>query len=168
MMNSNTEKTTNHELVIVRVFDAPREWLWKAWTDPDMFMKWWGPKGFTSPVAKMDFRVGGKYLYCMRSPEAKEYWSTGVYREIVEPERLVMTDSFADEAGNVIPATHYGLSAEFPMEMTIMVMFEKPEDNKTKMILKHSDIKGVNEKDRKDMQQGWNQSFDKLARLIDG
>src|SRR3989337_2780421 len=95
------------ELVITRLFDAPRELVWKAWTDPKQLMQWWGPKGFTSPVCKQDFRVGGKYLYCMRSPEGKDYWSTGVYREIVAMKKIVCTDSFADEKGNVVPATHY-------------------------------------------------------------
>jgi uncharacterized protein YndB with AHSA1/START domain len=55
--------------------------------------RWWGPKGFTAPVCKIDLRVGSKFLYCMRSPDGKDYWNTGVYREIVEPERIVSTDS---------------------------------------------------------------------------
>jgi uncharacterized protein YndB with AHSA1/START domain len=72
-----------------------------------------GPKGFTSPVAKIDLRVGGVYLNCMRSPEGKDFWSKGVFDEIVVPERLVMTDSFADEKGNTVPASYYGLSDDF-------------------------------------------------------
>jgi uncharacterized protein YndB with AHSA1/START domain len=153
------------DLSITRVFDASRERVWKAWTDPEMFRKWWGPQGFTSPVAKFDLKVGGKYLNCMRSPEDKDYWSTGVYREIMEPERLVMTDSFADKEGNVVPATHYGLSADSPMEMQISVRLEE-QAGKTKLTLNHSGTAGINEKDRSDMEQGWNQSFDKLAQLL--
>jgi uncharacterized protein YndB with AHSA1/START domain len=76
--------------------------VWKAWTLPELVTKWWGPKGYTSPVAKIDFRVGGKYLYAMISPDGKDIWSTGVYREIAPPERFVATDSFADEKGNVV------------------------------------------------------------------
>ncbi len=156
---------SNNELSITRVFDAPRERVWQAWTDPQMFRKWWGPKGFTAPVAKFDLRVGGKYLNCMRSPEGQEYWSTGVYREILQPERLVMGDSFADPEGNIVPATHYGLSAAFPIEMQISVRLEAQE-GKTKLTLKHAGIAGIEEKDRSDMEQGWNQSFDKLAELL--
>ena len=66
-------------LVVTRVFDAPRELVWKAWTDPKYVMQWWGPKGFTSPVCKMDFRVGGKFLFCMRAPDGQEYWNGGEY-----------------------------------------------------------------------------------------
>jgi len=130
-----------------------------------MLKRWWGPKGFSSPVAKFDLKVGGKYLNCMRSPEGKDYWSTGVYRKIMEPEQLIMTDSFADQEGNVVPATHYGLGADFPLEMQISVMFEE-QTGRTKLTLKHSGTAGVNEKDLSDMEQGWNQSFDKLAELL--
>ena len=67
-------------LSITRIFDAPRELVWKAWTNPEMFRKWWGPKGFTCPVSRIDFRVGGKYLSCMRGPDGKDYWSTNTSR----------------------------------------------------------------------------------------
>jgi uncharacterized protein YndB with AHSA1/START domain len=98
------------------VFDAPRELVWKAWTDPERMQRWWGPKHFTAPVWKIDLRAGGVYLYCMRSPEGQDYWSTGVYREIVDPERIVCTDSFADEKGNPVPASHYGMGEDWPLE----------------------------------------------------
>ena len=90
--------TRYEELVITRVLDAPREAAWKAWTDPTRFMLWWGPKGFISPACKIDLRVGGKYLACMRSPEGQDYWSTGVYREIVPKVKLVYTDNFSDRS----------------------------------------------------------------------
>jgi uncharacterized protein YndB with AHSA1/START domain len=156
-------KLGEQELVIRRVFDAPRELVWKAWTEPQRLMQWWGPKGFTSPVCKMDLRVGGKYINCMRSPEGKDYWSTGVYREIVPLERIVCTDSFADEHGNVVPATHYGMSPDLPLEMLVTVTFEQQE-GKTRLTLKHvgfppgEDYDGAN--------QGWNESLDKLAKSL--
>src|SRR5207237_252740 len=75
-------------LVITRIFDAPRERVWKACTDPGEMKKWWGPKGFTTPVLSADLRIGGVFRYCMRSPEGKDYWGTGVYREIVLGKRL--------------------------------------------------------------------------------
>lgn len=105
------------ESAITRVFDAPREKAWKAWTDPEGVKKRWGPKNFTAPHISIDLRVGGAYLYCMRSPDGKDYWSTGVYREIVPLERLVLTDSFADEKGNVVPASHYGMPGDWPLEL---------------------------------------------------
>lgn len=167
MANAMARAKENREegLIVTRVFNAPRELVWKAWTDPEEVKKWWGPKGFTSPVCKVDLRVGGEYLTCMRSPEGKDFWSKGVYREIIPPERLVMTDSFADEHGNVVPATHYGLSADFPLELLITVTFEEHE-GKTKLTLRHSGIDGINATDRGNMQQGWEESFDKLAESL--
>lgn len=114
----------------------------------------------------IDLRVGGKYLYCMQSSEFNEgrgIWSTGVYREIVSPERLVMTDSFADAEGNVVPATHYGLGADFPLELQVTVTFEEHE-GKTNMTLRHV---GMPAGEMSDMAgAGWNESFDKLAEVL--
>lgn len=155
--------TSEQELVITRVFDAPRERLWKAWTEPEHFMRWWGPKGYTTPFCTIDLRVGGVYLNCMRSPDGKDYWSTGVYREIVPFERLVCTDSFADEQGNVVPASHYGMMGDMPLEMLVTVTFEE-HDGKTTLTLRHAGIPAG--EDRDGAQQGWSESFDKLASML--
>ena len=150
-------------LVIERIFDAPRDLVWRAWTEPERMMRWWGPKDFTSPACRIDFRVGGKYLACMRSPEGQDYWSTGVYREIVPLERIVCTDSFADENGNVVPASHYGMTGDFPMERLVTVTFEEHE-GKTKLTLRHE---GMPAGEMGEMAQaGWNESFDKLAAYL--
>ncbi|MFA6239944.1 MAG: SRPBCC domain-containing protein, partial [Candidatus Hydrogenedentales bacterium] len=104
-MEKSSEVTADGVLVIARVFDAPREMVWKAWTEPEQVKQWWGPEMFSAPVCTSDFRVGGKYLYCMRSPEGQDFWSTGTYEEIVPMERIVSSDSFADEKGNIISAS---------------------------------------------------------------
>jgi len=151
------------ELTITRIFDAPREKVWQAWTSPEEIKKWWGPKYFTAPVSKIDLRVGGKYLSCMRGPDGKDYWSTGVYRELVPMERIVVTDSFADEKGNVVPASHYGMTGDFPLELLVTVTFEEL-GNKTKMVLRHEGIPlGMM---REMTETGWSESFDKLAENI--
>jgi len=150
-------------LVITRIFDAPRKLVWKAWTEPERMMRWWGPKGFTSPVCRIDLRVGGKYVCCMRSPEGQDFWSTGVYREIVEPERIACTDSFADEEANVVPATYYGMSPDFPLELQVTVTFEE-HDGKTTMTLRHLGIPAGSMSDM--TRQGWNESFDKLGESL--
>jgi uncharacterized protein YndB with AHSA1/START domain len=167
-----SEKQTNNvgapdkpEVVITRVFDAPRELVWKAWTECERFMQWWGPKGFTAPVCKIDLRVGGKSFSSMRSPEGKDFYSVGVYKEIVAPSRIVVTDSFADKDGNVVPATYYGMSGSFPLEMLVSVNFEDV-NGKTKMTLRHSQTEGLSDKERTDMQQGWIESFDKLEEYL--
>lgn len=159
--NSSITELEKKELIITRVFNAPVELMWKAWTEPEHLMRWWGPKKFTAPVCKMDFRVGGKYHFCMRSPEGKDFWSTGVYQEIVPMKRIVFTDCFADEKGNVVPASYYEMPGDnWPMEMIVTVTFEE-NGGKTKMTLKHV---GLPAGEMKEMTgTGWNESFDKLA-----
>lgn len=164
----NTSETTSgktEELVITRHFDAPRNRVFEAWTDCDSFTQWWGPKGFTAPSCKMDVHEGGRYLSSMRSPDGQEFWSTGTYREVVPPEKLVVTDSFADESGNVVPASHYGMEGDWPLEMEVTVTFED-EGGGTKLTLRHSGVGSIADKDRDDMRQGWNESFDKLAHTL--
>ncbi|MBX7152698.1 SRPBCC domain-containing protein [bacterium] len=151
------------ELVITRIFDAPRELVWKAWTDPQHLMRWWGPKNFTSPLCKIDLRVGGKYLFCMRSAEGQEFWSTGVYKEIVPPERIVWTDNFADKDGNIVPASSLGIPGDWPDELLVTLTFEDI-GGKTKMTLVH---KGLPAGEMIDMTStGWNESLDKLAETL--
>ncbi len=151
------------ELVIERVFDSPREFIWRVWTEPERVKRWWGPKVFTAPVIKIDLRVGGEYLYCIRGPDGKDYWSKGTFKEIVAPERLVLTDSFADEEGNTVPATYYGMSPNFPLESLATVTFEKAPGNKTEFTLHYS---GVPAEDFDNAMTGWNESFDKLAEYL--
>jgi uncharacterized protein YndB with AHSA1/START domain len=162
--NNSLDDSAGRELVITRIFDAPRELVWKSWTEPEHLMRWWGPKNFTSPVCKTDFRVGGVYLFCMRSPEGQEFWSTGVYREIVEPARIVYTHSFADEKGNPVPASHYEMPGDWPAETLATVMFEEHQ-GKTRLTLRHVGIpSGV----MSEMAEaGWNESFDKLAESLE-
>jgi uncharacterized protein YndB with AHSA1/START domain len=151
-------------LLITRIFDARRELVWKAWTEPEHLMRWRRPKDFTSPVCKTDFRVGGVYLFCMRSPEGKNFWSTGVYCEIVEPERIVYTHSFADEKGNPVPASHYEMPGDWPAETLATVMFEEHQ-GKTRLTLRQIGVpSGV-------MSElaaaGWNESIDKFAESLE-
>jgi uncharacterized protein YndB with AHSA1/START domain len=89
-----------YTLVIERIFDAPRELVFKAWVDPTHLVRWLGPQGFTGTVISMDVRPGGAYRFHMRSAEGVEYWQQGAYREIVEPERFVRTCAWADADGN--------------------------------------------------------------------
>lgn len=162
-MSQNVNPAENSDLVITRIFDAPRALVWKAWTDPQHTMRWWGPKGFTSPTCKIDLRVSGKYLFCMKAPDGKEYWSTGEYREIVPIERVVCTDHFSDERGNIIPASTYGLGEDWPDELVVTVTFEDV-GGKTKLTLRHAGIPAGNMKEM--TGAGWNESLDKLAESL--
>jgi uncharacterized protein YndB with AHSA1/START domain len=152
------------DLMITRTFTSPRELVWKVWTEPEYVKRWWGPEGFTSPFVRIDFRVGGKYLYCMRSPEGQDYWSTGVYQEIIPGKKIVATDNFADEKGNVVPASHYGMSGDWSRDLTVTVTFEE-RDGWTTLTLLHSGIPAGGIRDL--TKAGWNESFDKLASVLD-
>lgn len=151
------------ELVITRVFDAPRSLVFKAWTDPNIIARWWGPKGFTTPFCKIDLRVGGVFHYCMRSPEGRDYWGKGFYREIVEPERLVFTDVFSDEQGNTVQPVQYGMSPDWPPE-TLLTATLAEYEGKTKLTLRQT----VSESLAKSTgaRQGWTESLDKLAEYM--
>jgi uncharacterized protein YndB with AHSA1/START domain len=154
---------TGLELVITRIFDSPVENVWKAWNDPGILMQWWGPKTFTSPFCKVDFRLGGRYLNCMRSPEGRDYWSTGEYREIVPYKKIVYSDNFSDENGNIVQPSFYDLPGEWPEELLVTVEFEE-NDKRTKMTLHHA---GMPSGKMSEMaEQGWNESFDKLAESL--
>ena len=159
---ARTSAATNpveRELVITRIFDAPRELVFKAWTEPERLMRWWAPKGCTTPFCKIDLRGGGVFHYCMRLPEGRDIWGIGVYREIVEPERIVYTDAFADAEGNPVSPAHYGMSSGHPPETLVTVTFAGHE-GKTKLTLRHSILESVEE--REGTQQGWTEMFDRL------
>lgn len=150
-------------MVFTRAFHASRRRVWEAWTDPEVLKLWWGPKGFTTPVYRIDLRVGGAYFSCMRSPDGKDFCSTGTFKEVVPMERLVYTDSFADEDGNAVPASHYGMPGEWPMET--LVTLELTEDGETTKITMRSS--GSPEGMASEMARaGWNESFDKLEEYL--
>ncbi len=151
-----------NEIVINRVFNLPVSVVWLAWTDAEYFKKWWGPRGFTCPSSKMEAKVGGKYLSCMRGPDGKEFWSTGVVKELIPERKLVVTDSFSDDKGNIKPASEYGMPGDWPKELLITVYLEEA-DGATKMKLKHQ---GIPNEMREDCIKGWNESFDKLEENI--
>ena len=151
-----------NNLVIYRIFDMSAKKLWRALTEPEEFKKWWGPKDFTCPSSKMEARVGGKYLSCMRGPDGKEYWSTGEVKELIPERKLVVTDSFSDEKGNIKSASEYGMPGDWPKELLITVYFEEA-DGATKLKLRHQ---GVPDEMREECIKGWNESLDKLEKNI--
>src|SRR5205085_4388835 len=111
---ASSSTTAAEEFTITRVFDAPRELVWKAITESERLMRWWGPKGFTMQVAQLDLRPGGVFHYSMRSPGGNDMWGKFVYREVVAPERLVFVNSFSDAEGNL---TRNPFSPSWPLEI---------------------------------------------------
>jgi uncharacterized protein YndB with AHSA1/START domain len=98
-VTNNMETQENYEFVYTRVFDAPRELVFKVWSEVDHLKNWWGPKGFEWGTANLDFRPGGVFHYSMRSPEGLEMWGKFEYREIEAPEKIVFVNSFSDPEG---------------------------------------------------------------------
>ena len=140
------------ELIITRVFDAPRELVWKAWTDPVQCAKWMGPRGFTAHSITRDPRPGGAWRTCLRRDEdGEELWHGGVTREIVEPDRLVFTFAWDGDDGK--PEN----------EMLITLTFIE-ENGKTKMTLHQTGFRSVEQRDGHN--GGWNSTFDRLEELV--
>ena len=162
-MTKNTINETER-MVITRVFDAPRELVWKAWTDPKYVMQWWGPKGFTSPVCKIDFRVGGKFLFCMRTPDGQEGWNGGEYHEIVPYEKIVSSMYFADSSGNRIELE--GTEHEAVEGVHDVVLFEDIGNGQTKLtFIGNEPMKNAIESGQ---LEGWKETLDKVAVVVAG
>jgi uncharacterized protein YndB with AHSA1/START domain len=150
-INTATE-SARRVLEIDRVFDAPRSVVFKAWTDSEQLAQWWGPKGFTNPVCEIDVRRGGAIRIVMRAPDGAEYPMTGVFREIVEPERLVFTNIAVDDKGNTL------------IDGLTTVTFAEHGD-KTKLTLRTSAVALVARAVAmlEGMEAGWTQSLERLA-----
>jgi uncharacterized protein YndB with AHSA1/START domain len=97
--NKATADYKGREFVIRREYEAPRELVFKAWTDPKHLVEWWGPRGFTNPVVQWDARPGSRIYVVMRAPNGAEFPMGGEFREVAAPERLVFTSGALDEQG---------------------------------------------------------------------
>jgi uncharacterized protein YndB with AHSA1/START domain len=152
----NQSKDT--EIVISRTFNAPRSLVWKAWTDPQHIMQWWGPNGFSNASCKTDLRVGGAFHLNMCAPDGNTYPCTGIFREVVEPERLVY-DSEADEG--------HPCGAGLPLRSLVTVTFTE-QDNRTTLTL-HTRFESVARKEAANeagYSVSWGQALERLAEHI--
>jgi uncharacterized protein YndB with AHSA1/START domain len=164
----NEKDTFPSEFSITRVFNAPRQLVWNAWTEAHRLAEWWGPKGFTMKVAKLDLRPGGTFHYSMLTPDGHEMWGKFIYQEIDPPERLVLVNSFSDAAGNI---TRAPFAADWPLEVrNVMTLTES--GGKTTLLLKGRPINATEAERRKfdwfhdSMNQGFGGTFDQLATYL--
>ena len=161
--------TTSKDFVISRVFDAPRDLVWKAFTEPERMKEWWGPKGFTVIVSKMDFRVGGTYLYGMKAPDGTPMWGKFTYREIAAPERMVVVTSFSDEAGGI---TRHPMAPTWPLQMLSVFTFEEKPGGKTKFTVRWSALEASEEEQKTfdtshdSMNRGWSGTMEQLDAYL--
>ncbi len=127
---------TGLEFSVTRVFEAPVEEVWRAWVEPELVMRWWGPTGFTSPMARMDVRVGGVSLVCMRAPKefgGQDWYNTWTYRVVAPMERLEFVGRFADQDGNELDPGTMGLPPGIPRETPQVVTFRAAGEGRTEM-----------------------------------
>lgn len=146
---------------------APVARVWQLWTEPEEVMKWWGPKHFTAPKVIIDLREGGTCLYCMRGPKGSEYdkdmWSMGVIQELVPMKKIVTTDHFCDEKGNIISPKEFGMPGDWTEDMMVTTTFEDMGDGTTKLTVVHEG----HPVEIADMaKQGWEEQLDKLEAMI--
>jgi uncharacterized protein YndB with AHSA1/START domain len=157
------DSDSQESVVIERSFDAPIDLIWRMWTEPDHFKAWFGPQGAAIPVARMDVRVGGSRLVGMEMETPNglmQMWFTGTYREVVENERLVYTESMSDESGKVLSASDMGMPEGHPTTTEVIVEL-KEVGGRTRMVMTHVGIP----KDSPGAA-GWTMAFDKLAALV--
>jgi uncharacterized protein YndB with AHSA1/START domain len=139
------------ELNIRRTFNAPRELVFRAWTEPQLLAQWSCPRGYTCSENRGELRVGGTFSARMRSPEGTEHRLRGVYREIVPPERLVFTHSWVDELG-------------VPGPETLVTVTLAASDGRTEMRFHQALFTSVEARDRH--EQGWTNCFERLVELL--
>lgn len=157
MLNpSETPSIADRELVITRLIDAPREKLFRAWTEPELLKQWFAPQPLTTPIVEVDLRPGGANRFVMRDPQGKEYPGRGVYLEVVKNERLVFTDAYT--------------SAWEPSEKPFMTGILTFEDvgGKTRYTARvlHWTAADREAHEKMGFHQGWNQCTDQLAALV--
>ncbi len=164
----STVAQAGSEFVLTRILAAPRELVFKVWTQPQHLQEWFSPKGFTVLAAKMDLRPGGFYHYGMRLPDGKEMWGKWIFREIVAPERIVFINTFSDAQGGL---TRHPFSENWPSEMLSTITFAE-KDGGTLLTIRWApynatevEIKTFDE-GRPGMQQGWGGTMEQLVTYL--
>ena len=153
MRTSIDVQERERELVITRILDAPRDVVFRAWTEPDRVARWWGPQGFVTTYCDMDIRPGGAFRVCMRSPEGAEHWKQGIYREIVAPERLAFTFAWEDAEGK-------------PGHQTLVTVTLADRGGRTELTLHQAVFETVAARD--DHRRGWASTLQRFAEYLAG
>jgi uncharacterized protein YndB with AHSA1/START domain len=163
-----TPAASSREFVISRVFDAPREMVWKAFTEAERLKHWWGPKGFKMLSCRVDLRPGGTFHYGMQGPDGSEMWGKWVFREIIKPERLTIVVSFSDKEGGI---TRHPYAPNWPLEMLGTTTFAA-QDGKT-LLMTRTVAFNASDDERKTfeagfdgMKQGFSGTWDQLAAYL--
>jgi uncharacterized protein YndB with AHSA1/START domain len=168
-MNATQTATASKDFVISRVLDAPRDLVWKCFTEPKRMQQWWGSKGVKVVKSEMDLRVGGTYHYAMQTPDGAVMWGRQVYREITPPERLVFINSFSDEEGGL---SRHPMAPTWPLEMLSIFTFEEQPGGKTKFTVRWAPHNATAEEQATfdaghgSMNQGWSGTMEQLEAYL--
>ncbi len=166
---TSIQTAASADFVISRVLDAPRDLVWKCFTEPERMQQWWGPKGVTIVQPKMDFRPGGTFHYGMKTPDGSIMWGRQVYREIVPPERIVFINSFSDEKGGL---ARHPMAPTWPIEMLSVFTFEEQPGGKTKFTIRWSAHNATAEEQKTfdeghaSMTGGWSGTLEQLEAYL--
>lgn len=156
-----------HDMIMTRVFDAPVDKVWNAWKEPDLVMRWWGPKFFTSPSCKMDFREGGTTIVCMRAPQeygGMDMYNSWTYKKIVPLKYIEYHFDWVDKDGNKIEPSSLGLPPNMPKDMKHIVEFKDLGNGKTEMTISEF---GYASKELVDLSKsGMAECLDKMAAIF--
>ncbi len=154
------------QIEVTRIFNAPVEMVWQVWTDPELVKRWWGPKNFIAPMAKMDFLVGGTSLVSMKAPKemgGQEWYSIWEYVAIVPLKTIEFIQSLSDKDGNKTDPTKVGMPADFPMDIRTVVTFKTLSADKTEMtVIEYADFGSMSNF----AQIGLEQSLDKMVAIF--
>lgn len=160
---NKTAVSDDREVLITRVFDAPPELVFRAWTEREALLRWYAPRGCTITFRAIDVREGGEFHSCIRTPDGHECWCKGIYREIVAPERIVYSMAVADAAGNQVEPTAVGMDADWPRETEVTVTFE-PVGEKTRLTLRQTVSESLAK--RTGAHPSWIDMLDRLAEVV--
>lgn len=166
---SHTSPSHRRDLSITRIFEAPIDLVWEVWVDPKLVMRWWGPKSFTAPSARIDFRVGGISLLCMRAPAefgGQDFYSTWEYKKIIPLERIEYIHNLADQNGEPVDPVKMGLPPDFPKDTRNVVTFKDLGNDQTEMTITEYDLPGPDTTMGKNAEMGLIQSLDKMAKIF--
>jgi uncharacterized protein YndB with AHSA1/START domain len=167
--NTKAKQSSEFEFVIMRNFNAPRERVWRAWTDENALGRWWGPKGFDIVSVKLDLRPGGTMHYLLRSAGGQDMWGKFTFREIVPQERLVFVVAFSDAEGGL---TRHPMSPDWPLTMLTTVTFADTGTGKTTVTVRSVAYEAteherqVFEAGKDSMRQGWTGTLDRLDAYL--
>ncbi len=162
-----TDNDQTHNVVVTRVFDTPVKQVWKAWSDPDYVKQWWGPTGFTCPLAEIDFREGGTSLVCMRAPKeygGQDMYNTWTYHKIDPHQSIEFVQHFTDQEGTQLDPAQIGIPPGVPKEVRHVISFKQLDGDRTEMTV--TEYGYTSEQARDISKLGMEQCIDKMAAIF--